>query len=96
MNLMNILNHFLVIQTGSVRFFLFVLLLLSYCNLFSQGITVDDTSNSPEELANYLLDGSCSEIYNVAISSNRAVARFDKGDSNFPIESGDYYPFRNC
>ena len=71
-----------------MRCFLFILMVLTFNNLFSQGITVDDTSNTPEELASYLLNGSCSEIYNVAISSNRAVARFEKGDSNFPIESG--------
>ncbi len=55
---------------------------------FAQTIAVDDTSYSPSELVNVLLDNACLEISNVEISSGEAVAYFSNQGGNFPISEG--------
>ena len=55
---------------------------------FSQTLSVDDTSYSPSELVNVLLDNACLEITNVEISSGESVAYFNDEGGNFPISDG--------
>jgi len=57
-------------------------------NLFSQQITVDNTSNSQEQLVNLLLGNSCVGVSNISISSPQSVAHFNKNNSTFPINEG--------
>ncbi|UGS23943.1 T9SS type B sorting domain-containing protein [Flavobacterium channae] len=56
--------------------------------LFSQAITVDNTSNSPAQLVDLLLGNSCVEVSNISVSSNQAVAYFNQNGSSFPIAEG--------
>ncbi|NJM78724.1 MAG: hypothetical protein HC854_02195 [Flavobacterium sp.] len=56
--------------------------------VYSQSITVDDTSNSPSQLVNQLLGNSCTNVSNVIISSNQSVASFNNNGSTFPISDG--------
>ncbi len=55
---------------------------------YSQSITVDDTSNSPNQLVDLLLGNSCTDVSNVMISSNQSVASFNNNGSAFPINEG--------
>jgi gliding motility-associated-like protein len=67
-------------------FFIFAFL---YANcLFSQAITVDNTTNSPAQLIDLLLGNSCVEVSNISVSSTQAVAYFNQNGSTFPILEG--------
>ena len=46
--------------------------------IFSQGITVDNTTNTPADLVNLLLGNSCVEVSNISVSSTQAVAYFNQ------------------
>mgnify|MGYP006145029419 FL=1 len=67
-------------------FFIFAFLYTS-C-LFSQAITVDNTTNSPAQLVDLLLGNSCVEVSNISVSSTQAVAYFNQNGSSFPISEG--------
>lgn len=67
-------------------FFIFAIL-FSSC-LFSQAITVDNTTNSPTQLVDLLLGNSCVEVSNISVSSTQAVAYFNQNGSSFPISQG--------
>jgi hypothetical protein len=56
--------------------------------LFSQAITVDNTTNSPAQLVDLLLGNSCVEVSNISVSSTQAVAYFNQNGSSFPISEG--------
>lgn len=62
-------------------------ILYSTC-LFSQAITVDNTTNSPTDLVNLLLGNSCVEVSNISVSSTQSVAYFNQNGSTFPISEG--------
>ncbi|WP_177169140.1 T9SS type B sorting domain-containing protein [Flavobacterium terrigena] len=66
---------------------LYILLLFSVTS-FSQTITVDNTTNSPADLVNLLLQNSCVEVSNISISSNQSVGYFNRNGSSFPINEG--------
>lgn len=55
---------------------------------FSQSIYVDDTSYSPPELVDVLIDDACLDVSNIEISSNLAVAYFNNQNGTFPISEG--------
>lgn len=55
---------------------------------FSQTITVDNTTNSPTDLVNLLIGGSCIEVSNISISSAQSVGYFNQNGSSFPINQG--------
>lgn len=57
-------------------------------SLFSQTITVDNTTNSPAQLVNLLLGNSCVEVSNISVSSTQSVAYFNRNTSSFPINEG--------
>ena len=56
--------------------------------MFSQAITVDNTTNSPAQLVDLLLGNSCVEVSNISVSSTQAVAYFNQNGSSFPISEG--------
>jgi gliding motility-associated-like protein len=56
--------------------------------LFSQTITVDNTTNSPAQLVDLLLGNSCVEVSNISVSSTQSVAYFNQNGSSFPISEG--------
>ncbi len=56
-------------------------------NLSAQTVSVD-TSNTPEQLVDRLMDASCSIRSNQNISSPQAVGYFYNNNSNFPIQEG--------
>ena len=64
-----------------------ILLLFSAVS-FSQTITVDNTTNSPADLVNLLLQNSCVAVSNISISSNQSVGYFNQNGSSFPINEG--------
>ena len=68
----------------------YILLVLSFIVhlSWSQTITVDDTSFSPQQMVDLLLSSSCSTNSNVNISSNQSVAYFNGNGSVFPITEG--------
>jgi gliding motility-associated-like protein len=66
---------------------LYLLLFIS-SSVFSQSISVDDTSYSGTDLANILLSGSCITPTNVSSSSSQSVAYFNQNGSSFPISEG--------
>ena len=67
---------------------IFFLLLATSVGVFSQTITINNTSNSPAQLVDLLLLNSCVSVSNIAISSNQSVAYFNKNGSTFPINEG--------
>ncbi len=67
---------------------LLILAFLYSTYTFSQGITVDNSTNSPADLVNLLLGNSCVEVSNISVSSNQAVAYFNQNGSSFPISEG--------
>ena len=67
---------------------LFIFAFLYSTCVFSQGITVDNTTNSPADLVNLLLGNSCVEVSNISVSSTQAVAYFNQNGSTFPISEG--------
>lgn len=67
---------------------LFIFAFLYSSCLFSQAITVDNTTNSPEQLVSLLLGNSCVEVSNISVSSTQAVAYFNQNGSSFPISEG--------
>ncbi len=71
----------------SLKNIYFLLLALS-SSVFSQTITVDNTTNTPAQLVDLLLVNSCVSVSNIAISSNQSVAYFNKNGSTFPINEG--------
>jgi gliding motility-associated-like protein len=54
----------------------------------SQTITINNTTNTPEQLVNLLLGNSCVQVSNITISSNQSVAYFNNNGSSFPIAEG--------
>lgn len=56
--------------------------------MFSQTITVDNSTNSPAQLVDLLLGNSCVEVSNISVSSTQAVAYFNQNGSTFPISEG--------
>lgn len=66
--------------------FIFAFLYSTY--IFSQGITVDNTTNSPAQLVDLLLGNSCVEVSNISVSSTQSVAYFNQNGSAFPITEG--------
>jgi len=67
---------------------LYYLLLALSSSVFSQTITIDNTTNTPAQLVDLLLVNSCVSVSNIAISSNQSVAYFNKNGSTFPINEG--------
>ena len=67
---------------------LYILLLALSSSVFSQTITIDNTTNTPAQLVDLLLVNSCISVSNIAISSNQSVAYFNKNGSTFPINEG--------
>lgn len=67
---------------------LYYLLLALSSSVFSQTITIDNTTNTPAQLVDLLLVNSCVSVSNIAISSNQSVAYFNKNGSAFPINEG--------
>ena len=67
---------------------LFIFAFLYSSCLFSQVITVDNTTNSPAQLVDLLLGNSCVEVSNISVSSTQAVAYFNQNGSSFPISEG--------
>lgn len=67
---------------------LFIFAFLFSTCLFSQGITVDNTTNSPVQLVDLLLGNSCVQVSNISVSSTQAVAYFNQNGSSFPISEG--------
>ena len=67
---------------------LFIFAFLYSSCLFSQAITVDNTTNSPAQLVDLLLGNSCVEVSNISVSSTQAVAYFNQNGSSFPISEG--------
>jgi len=65
-----------------ISFFLFSF------SVYSQTVSVDDVSYSPEQLVNILLGNSCVEVSNISMSSSQSVAFFSNNGSNFPINQG--------
>jgi gliding motility-associated-like protein len=69
--------------------YLLLIFAFIYSNcLFSQAITVDNTTNSPAQLVDLLLGNSCVEVSNISVSSTQAVAYFNQNGSSFPISEG--------
>ncbi|HET8837702.1 MAG TPA: choice-of-anchor L domain-containing protein [Flavobacteriaceae bacterium] len=66
---------------------LFLFVLMGFSG-FSQTVAVDNTTYSPSELVNVLLDNACLEISNIEISSAESVAYFNNQGGNFPISEG--------
>ena len=64
---------------------LFIFAFLYSSCLFSQAITVDNTTNSPAQLVDLLLGNSCVEVSNISVSSTQSVAYFNQNGSTFPI-----------
>ena len=67
---------------------LYILILALSSSVFSQTITIDNTTNTPAQLVDLLLVNSCVTVSNIAISSNQSVAYFNKNGSAFPINEG--------
>ena len=61
--------------------------LLSF-NSYSQTVSVDNTTNSADDLVNLLLNSSCIEFENAIVSSNQSVGYFNNNASSFPINEG--------
>jgi gliding motility-associated-like protein len=57
-------------------------------SLFSQAISVDNTSNTPSQLVDLLLGNSCVQVSNISVSSSQAVAYFNQNGSSFPLSEG--------
>src|SRR5690625_7428966 len=55
---------------------------------YGQGIEVDNTSFSSQDLGELLLNDGCLEISNASRSSAAAVAYFNANASDFPLEEG--------
>ena len=67
---------------------LYILILALSSSVFSQTITIDNTTNTPAQLVDLLLLNSCISVSNISISSNQSVAYFNKNGSAFPINEG--------
>ncbi len=72
----------------NMRRIFFTLLLCFGGNVFSQSITVDNTTNNASDLVNLLLGNSCVTVSNIGISSSQSVAYFNRNGSTFPINEG--------
>ena len=70
-----------------MRNFFFILFFSSLIG-YSQTITIDNTTNSPLNLANILLSGSCITPTNASISSDQSVAYFNRNGSSFLLDEG--------
>ena len=66
---------------------LLVFLLVVNC-VFSQSITVDNTTFTPSQLTSLLLGNSCANSSNITFSSAESVAYFNQNNSNFGLEEG--------
>lgn len=64
------------------------LLLLITSSVFSQTISIDNTTYSATDLTNLLLNGSCIEPTNITYSSSQTVGYFNQNSSAFPISEG--------
>ncbi|MQP52658.1 MULTISPECIES: choice-of-anchor L domain-containing protein [unclassified Flavobacterium] len=71
-----------------MRKILFIFAIFYSSCLFSQAITVDNTTNSPAQLVDLLLGNSCVEVSNISVSSTQSVAYFNQNGSAFPISEG--------
>ncbi|PQJ72835.1 T9SS type B sorting domain-containing protein [Polaribacter butkevichii] len=72
------------------RFFktiVFVFTVVITTPLFSQTVSIDDTS-SKEQIVNQLINNTCISKSNFNISPNQSVASFNNNNGNFPIEKG--------
>ncbi|WP_288979970.1 T9SS type B sorting domain-containing protein [uncultured Flavobacterium sp.] len=67
---------------------LLILAFLFSTSLFSQAISVDNTSNTPSQLVDLLLGNSCVQVSNISVSSSQAVAYFNQNGSSFPLSEG--------
>ncbi|WP_341220631.1 choice-of-anchor L domain-containing protein [Polaribacter atrinae] len=75
------LNRFL-------KSFIFISVFLITTSLFSQTVSIDDTSFTEEQLANQLVEDSCILKSNFTFSSNKSVANFNNNGGSFPISKG--------
>lgn len=64
------------------------LFFFAFATGYSQTVLVDNTSNSPNELAQILMDNTCAQVSNVSVSSTQAVAYFNNQGGTFPISEG--------
>ncbi|WP_343329716.1 choice-of-anchor L domain-containing protein [Polaribacter staleyi] len=70
------------------KIFVFVTSLIITTSLFSQTVSIDDTSYTEEQLANQLIENTCISKSNFIISSNKSVANFNNNGGSFPIRKG--------
>lgn len=56
--------------------------------MFSQAITVDNSSYTPAQLVNLLMQNSCSNVSNISMSNGNSVGYFNKNGSSFPLTDG--------
>ncbi|WP_158837418.1 T9SS type B sorting domain-containing protein [Polaribacter sp. L3A8] len=68
--------------------FVFIITLIISSSLFSQTVSVDDTSYTEEQLVNQLVESTCISKSNFNISSNQSVASFNNNGGSFPISKG--------
>ena len=69
------------------KFLPYLVLLFSFYS-YSQTVIVPETSNTPQDLVNLLLNNGCVEVSDVELSSQESVAYFNNGGGNFPIQEG--------
>ncbi len=72
-----------------MKFKLWIFSVLFGTALYGQGVSIDEVGKlTCTQMVNLLLESSCVSVSNVSVSSNRSVARFNAGTSNFPIQEG--------
>jgi gliding motility-associated-like protein len=57
-------------------------------NIYSQTVSIDNTTQTPISIVNTLLGNSCIEVSNISISSAESVGYFNNNGSSFPISEG--------
>ena len=67
---------------------LFILIILTLKNSYSQTVSIDNTTQTPTSLVNTLIGNSCIEVSNISISSAQSVGYFNRNNSSFPINEG--------
>lgn len=65
-----------------------ILMLLSKSSVFSQGISVNNNFDTPQDMVSYLVGNSCLEITNASWSTPISVAQFNQNGSAFPLSEG--------
>ena len=78
----NYLSYTRMCNSNEIRNFLSYFFLLFSIPLLCQTISVDDTSNSTEDLVDILIGNNCIPKSNFNISSNRSVAYFNNNSVN--------------